>query len=63
MLAVLLRGLALLVAHAPLRVSYAVAGALVLFGFLLLPEKRRNALENMAWVLGTGASPQAIRRA
>lgn len=62
MVPLLARLLSLLVMAVPLRVSYAIAAALSDLAFLALPEKRRNAIENMAYVLGPAATPREVRR-
>lgn len=62
MVPLLARILSIIVRLVPLRVSYAVAGALAEIAFLALREKRRNALENMAYVLGPDATPRQVRR-
>lgn len=62
MVAVLARLLSAIVMLVPLRISYLIAGALSELAFLALPQKRRNAIENMAYVLGLPPSHAQVRR-
>jgi KDO2-lipid IV(A) lauroyltransferase len=58
----LARLLSLIVMTLPLRVSYTVGAVISELAFFALREKRRNAIENMAYVLGPAASRNEVVR-
>ncbi len=56
------RAVAPITRWAPLWFSYAVASAIGWWAFFLLPDKRENAIGNMAGVLGAEAARSEVRR-
>lgn len=57
-----LRVASYLAARLPLSVAYGLAVVIADWAFPLARRKRRNALENMAQVLGPDASPESVQR-